>query len=113
MRSLKAYFYVIVSGAGLLATAVFLALQWDLDRTRSTFSAFGPDRTVPTIYLIVGSGVGGLIVYGLCRLMIRGVLILWELRRQQDRIRSEVRRAGKEGGSRRPASGGSGKSQNP
>ena len=96
MKTFKAYVYVIVSGLVLLAAAVFLALQWDLRRTRSTFSAYGPDRTVPTVYLVVGSAVGGIVVYWMCRLMVRGARVLWDQRREKRQIRSEVRRANKD-----------------
>ena len=89
METIRAYLYVIVSGVGLLTAVVFTALQWG---NRSTFSAFGPNVTVRTIYLVAASAVGGVVFYGLCRLMVQGTRVLWKRRREQARIADEVKR---------------------
>ena len=94
METIRAYLYVIFSGVGLLTAVVFTALQWG---NRSTFSAFGPNVTVRTIYLVIASATGGVVFYGLCRLMVRGARVLWKLRREKARIAAEVGRQDKRG----------------
>ena len=83
MNNVRGWAYVIVSGLVLLAAAAFLALQWDRTALRSTFSAYGPQRTVPTLYFALGSAAGGLLVYWMLRLMVRGVRLLRRARRQR------------------------------
>ena len=90
MENLKAYVYVIVSGIALLAGAIFVALQWG---SWSQFSAFGPEVRARTAYLVLGAAAGGVVAYWMCRLLAAGTRRLWKLRRQQQRIASEVRRA--------------------
>ena len=90
MDSFKGYVYVVFSSAVMLAATVFTALQWG---GQSTFSAYGPDVTTRTIWLVLGSAGGGVVVYGMGRIMIRGVRILWKLRRARQQVRSELRRA--------------------
>jgi hypothetical protein len=95
MKTLRGYLYVIGGGLALLAAAAFVALQWDFNKASSTFSAYGPDRTVPTLYIVLGSAAGGIVVYWMSRLTARGVGILWQGRREQRKIRAELRRAEK------------------
>jgi len=86
MSSFKGYVYVVISGIALLAAAVFLALQWDIAKLTAGFSVYGsPREGVPTIYVMLGSAVGGLLVYWMCRMMVRGVRILWKVRGEQGR----------------------------
>ena len=89
MKTFRGYLYVIAGGVILLAAAVFVALQWDLTKAQTTFSAYGPDRTVPTLYLVLASAAGGVVVYWAGRLVIHGVRLLWRVRRGQQRIRTE------------------------
>jgi len=89
MNAFKAYLFVVVGGSALLAAAVFTALQWG---SLSKFSAFGPEVPTRTIYLVLGSAAGGVVVFWMARLTVRGALALWERRRQEKRIISKVRR---------------------
>ena len=93
MENIKGYLLVIVSGVVLFAAVVFTSLQWGV---WSTISAFGPEQSVRTIYLVSASAAGGVLVYWMCRMMFRGVGILWKIRRRQQRILSEVRKAEKD-----------------
>jgi len=93
MESFKGTVYVIFSGSALLAATVFVALQWG---GRSTFSAFGPDKTTRTIWLVLGSAAGGVVLYGMVRILTRGVRILRKVRRTRQQVRSELRRVDRE-----------------
>ena len=73
MTQWKGYFLAIVGGVVLLVAAVFLALQWG---SRSTISAFGPAVDVPTIWLVLASAAGGVLLYWALRLTILGLAIL-------------------------------------
>jgi len=99
MNNFKGYILVIVGGSALLAAATFTALQWG---GRSTFSAYGPDVTTRTVWLVLGSAAGGLLVYWMGRMMIRGVRILWKVRREQQRALAEARHAQRKVGAERP-----------
>ena len=86
MSSFKGYVFVMVSGIVLLAAVVFLALQWDVGKLTAKFSVYGsPQEGVATIYVMLGSAAGGVLVYWMCRLMIRGARILRKVRRDQGR----------------------------
>jgi hypothetical protein len=95
MAKLKAYVFVVLSGVVLLAAAIFVALQWG---GQSTFSAFGPDITVRTIYLVLGAAAGGVVLHWMLWLMVRGVWILWKLRRRERRAEAHARRPDDEPG---------------
>jgi len=94
MKKLRAIVCVIVGGAATLIAAVFLALQWG---SQSRFSAFGPERTTRTVYLVLGAAAGGVLVFWLARGMLSGLLFLWRERRQANQGPAEANRK-----SRRP-----------
>ena len=79
----KGTVYVLVSGLILLAAAIFVALQWG---GQSVVSAFGPDVSVRTTYLVLGSAAGGVLAYWMARLMVRGVGILRKARRKDKTV---------------------------
>lgn len=87
MGGFKGYLYVVVSGLVLLAAAIFVAAQWDTgnDKLQCGFSVYGSPDSRPTIYVILASAVGGVLVYWMCRLMVRGVRTLRKARRDQSR----------------------------
>jgi hypothetical protein len=77
MENFKGYVYTIFSGLGLLIALIFVALQWG---GQSKFSAFGPEVTTRTIWLVLASAGGGVVAFWLMRLLARGVRILWKVR---------------------------------
>ena len=89
MQRFKAIICVIVGGVATLAAAVFIGLQWG---SHSRFSAFGPEMTTRTIYLVLGAAVGGAVVFWLARLMLRGLVFLGRERRREKRIASKLQR---------------------
>ncbi len=91
MSILKAYFYVVIGGLAVVAGVAFTALQWG---THSRFSAFGPEMRMRTAYFVVLCAVGGMVVYWMVRLLVRGAAILIEERRRERRILSKARKEG-------------------
>ena len=79
MENFKGYVYTIFNGLGLLAALIFVALQWG---GVSEVSAFGPEVKPQTIWLVLGSAIGGVVAFWLIRLLARGVRILWKVRRR-------------------------------
>ncbi len=80
MENFKGYVYTIFSGLGLLIALIFVALQWG---GQSQLSAFGPEVTTRTIWVVLASAVGGIVAFWLIRLLARGVRILWKIRHRQ------------------------------
>ena len=76
MGTFRAYVGVVVSGLVLLAASVFLALQWDVAKLRSSFSAYGSPTEAPTVWLIAASALGGIVLLGAARTLIRGAVAL-------------------------------------
>jgi len=60
----------------LVAAAVFLILQWDFQTMRCEFSVYGAPRNAPTLYVMLLSAAGGLLLYGCIRLVIHGTVLL-------------------------------------
>jgi len=77
MENFKGYVYTIFSGLGLLVALIFVSLQWG---GQSQLSAFGPEITTRTIWLVLASASGGVVAFWLIRLLARGVRILWKVR---------------------------------
>jgi ABC-type branched-subunit amino acid transport system permease subunit len=92
MNTFKGYVFVILSGFVLLVATVFVVLQWG---SQSSFSLFGPEVQVRTIYFVLVSAAMGVVVWWMARLMVCGAGILWRARREEQKARSEVRRAEK------------------
>jgi len=80
MHTLKGYVLVILSGLALLAAVVFLIVQWG---AWSTLPAFGPDTRVRTVYVMLASAAGGVVLWWVCRLMVRGLIIVRHARRER------------------------------
>ncbi len=67
------YVVIIICYALLIATTLFLVLQWGND---AEVTAFGPEVIVNTAWLIILSGLGGCVLAGLVYWLIRNLLAL-------------------------------------
>lgn len=99
----KPYFYITVSLIVLIATAIFLVLQWDVKTLTSRFTFYGSPREAPSIVVMLVSAVGGVALYFVLRLLGRGTVLLHrekrrlaeraklvgEVRAEQDKNRTE------------------------
>lgn len=92
MTRLKAYLYVVVGSTVVLAAGAFAALQWG---SHSRFSAYGPEVTTRTVWLVLASAGGGVVVLWTGRLLVRGLSLLWGERRREQRVLSKVRKEAK------------------
>jgi uncharacterized integral membrane protein len=92
----KAYLYITVSLVLLVATAVFLVLQWDVKTLTCRFTFYGSPREAPAVVVMLVSAVAGFVLYFVLRLMGRGIVLLRRQKRQlveRARLVSEVRAA--------------------
>jgi len=77
---LKAYFFTIVGGLVVLASVVFVVLQWGVP---STYSLYGkPIENVPTIWLILCAAVGGQVFIWAFKMLTIGVKAIRAIRRR-------------------------------
>ena len=76
-QAIQGYLQVIIGGLVLLAGVVLIVLQWG---NQSAFSLYGQNRNINTALLMVCCIVGGLAAPWVCRLVYRGVVILYKSR---------------------------------
>jgi len=87
-KTFKGYLLTVLCGFVVLAAVLFVILQWGV---YSTFSLYGkPIEQVPTIWVVLGAAVGGPIFLVVCRLLFRGVWILYTARRDEARRDRQV-----------------------
>ena len=80
---LKAYFFTIVGGLVVLASVVFVVLQWPEGVLQSTYSLYGkPIENVPTIWIILCAAVGGQVFIWASKMLIIGVKAIRAIRRR-------------------------------
>lgn len=88
-NTFKGYFLTVLCGLLVFAIVIFLILQWPAE-LQSKFSIYGKHVTVPTIWMMLGAAVGGLVFLMMCWLLAKGIGILYVSRRDEAREQKQI-----------------------
>ena len=80
MNTFKGYVLTILCGIVVVAAVVLVALQWG---STAKFSLYGPEKSVPTVWLVLASAVGGWVFPHVARMFLRGAGIVRQSRKDK------------------------------